>query len=86
MVLQINTPVAEFLLMGDRVHWTNQLHQNYTQKPAGMTGENSKNFYPYAQYMKMKKGRRWSTYGIVSLWKSLKIMQVSITLGDNSWL
>lgn len=28
-----------------------------------MSGENSKNFYPYAQYMKMKKGRRWSTYG-----------------------
>lgn len=55
-------------------------------KPADKTGENSKNCYPYAQYVKMKKGGRGSTYGSVGLWKSLRIMQVSITLGDSSWL
>lgn len=85
-VLQINTAVSELLLMCDRIYWTSQWHQNYTQKTADMTGENSKNFYPYTQYMKMKTGRRWSTHGNVSLWKALRIMQVSIPLGDNTWM
>ena len=50
-----------------------------------MTGENSKKFYPDAQYEKMRKGRWWSTSGSVILQKSLRIMQLSITFGDNTF-
>lgn len=85
-VLQINTAAAKLALMCDRVYWTSQWHQNCTQNQLACLERIVRISTHTHNTWKWRKVQGGALLGNVSLWKSLRIMQVSVTLGSNSWL